>query len=84
MNKSKPVRMCVSCKIRAEQNLLNRYRVNGGEIKRGKGDGRSFYLCGDCLKKDGKILKKILDRYLKSVSGLEASNLKEKLLNEQC
>ena len=49
----------------------------------GKGEGRSFYLCEECLQKDEKVLKKIIDKYIKGVS-LEVSNLKEKLLNEQC
>ncbi|MBE2984386.1 DUF448 domain-containing protein [Campylobacter sp. RM9344] len=84
MNKNSPIRTCVSCKSKMPQIILKRYRVISGVIQTGKGDGRSFYLCDKCLQKDEKILKKILDRYIKSVIGLEASNLKEKLLNEQC
>ncbi|EJP76401.1 hypothetical protein HMPREF1139_0057 [Campylobacter sp. FOBRC14] len=55
----------------------------GSVLEYGKGEGRSFYLCEECLQKDEKVLKKIIDKYIKGVS-LEVSNLKEKLLNEQC
>ncbi len=43
--------------------------------------GRSFYLCDECLKKDEKILKKILDKHIKGVGTQVLTNLKEILLN---
>ncbi len=83
MHKNNPIRTCVSCKLKAPQPILKRYRVVRSVLEYGKGEGRSFYLCEECLQKDEKVLKKIIDKYIKGVS-LEVSNLKEKLLNEQC
>lgn len=83
MHKNNPIRTCVSCKLKAPQPILKRYRVVRSVLECGKGEGRSFYLCEECLQKDEKVLKKIIDKYIKGVS-LEVSNLKEKLLNEQC
>lgn len=80
MNKNNPIRTCVACKIKLSQHKLFRYRVSSGNIEFGAGNGRSFYLCDECLKKDEKILKKILDRYAKGVN-LEGLSLKEMLLN---
>lgn len=74
-----PIRMCVVCKKRAEQKSLNRYRVIGGNLELDKGAGRSFYLCDECLNKDEKILKKIVDKYAKGLN-LQGTNLKEMLI----
>ncbi|QCD44303.1 DUF448 domain-containing protein [Campylobacter mucosalis] len=80
MRKSNPIRTCVVCRAKLPQQQLSRYRLKGDDIECGKGFGRSFYICDECLKKDEKILKKILNKYTKGVSSL-LSNLKEILLN---
>ncbi|MBR8461908.1 hypothetical protein KDD93_06985 [Campylobacter sp. faydin G-24] len=84
MKENSPIRMCISCKLKTSQHLLKRYRVINGKIEFGRGDGRSFYICDECLKKDEKTLKKVIQRYTKGALIFEASNLKEKLLDEQC
>ncbi|MCR4942123.1 MAG: DUF448 domain-containing protein [Campylobacter sp.] len=81
MIKANPIRTCVSCRKKFTQNSLNRYRVKERNIECGKGMGRSFYLCDECLKKDEKILKKILDKHIKGVGTQVLTNLKEILLN---
>lgn len=80
MRKNNPIRTCVVCKIKLSQSLLNRYRVSGEKLEFGSGVGRSFYICNQCLTKDEKIFKKILDRYAKGVN-FEGTSLKEMLLN---
>lgn len=81
MRKSNPIRTCVACRIKLAQNLLNRYRARNGGIELGAGDGRSFYICDECLKKDEKILKKILDKHVKGSRAIELASVKEILLN---
>lgn len=73
-----PIRMCIVCKTRFSQDILNRFFLDQATITRHKCNGRSFYICNECLKKDIKILKKPLGRYLKN---LDKCNLKEILLN---
>ncbi|MDL0087965.1 DUF448 domain-containing protein [Campylobacter gastrosuis] len=83
MNKNNPIRTCVLCRLKFSQSALYRYRYNGKNLEYGKGKGRSFYLCGDCLKKDEKIVKKILDRHTKGAN-LDVSSLKEIFLDVKC
>lgn len=83
MNKNNPIRTCVLCRLKFSQSALYRYRYNGTNLEYGKGNGRSFYLCDDCLKKDEKIVKKILLRQTKGAN-LEVSSLKEIFLDVKC
>ncbi|WP_069637691.1 hypothetical protein [Campylobacter pinnipediorum] len=80
MKNNNPIRTCVLCKNKFSQLLLNRYRFINGTLEIGAGFGRSFYLCDECLKKDDKILKKILEKHTKN-SNFDVSRLKEKPLN---
>ncbi|WP_297939047.1 hypothetical protein [uncultured Campylobacter sp.] len=81
-----PIRTCVVCKKRFEQQILRRYRLINSSLFFGNGNGRSFYLCEECLKKDEKILKKSLGRVAGSfIATLQnGQNLKEILLNGDC
>jgi hypothetical protein len=78
-----PIRMCAVCKKRFEQLKLRRYRIMDSSLFFGKGSGRSFYLCEECIKKDDKILKKSLGKvagsFLATLQG--GQNLKEILAN---
>lgn len=62
---------------------MRRYRIINSSLFHGKGNGRSFYICEDCLKKDEKILKKSLGKAAGSfIAALQnGQNLKEILLN---
>lgn len=80
MNKNNPIRTCVLCRLKISQSLLFRYRFNAGKLEYGSGVGRSFYICKDCIKKDDKILKKILDKHTKGCN-LDVSSLKEIFLD---
>lgn len=81
-----PIRMCIVCKTRLKQRDLRRFRIIDSSLFFGSGDGRSFYICEDCLKKDDKILKKSLGRVAGNfIAALQnGQNLKEILLNGDC
>ncbi|CAD7287914.1 hypothetical protein LMG7974_00774 [Campylobacter majalis] len=83
MAKNIPIRTCVCCRNKLSQASLNRFRYINHALEYGKGKGRSFYLCDDCIKKDDKILKKILDKHTKGAN-LSVSSLKEKFLDVKC
>ena len=60
-----PIRMCISCRKRQEQKLLNRLQCIDKKISKFNGDGRSFYICGECMANTSK-LQKALYRYCKN------------------
>lgn len=66
ITKHTPFRMCISCKERIEQNNLVRLQCKNRKIIPYSYEGRSFYLCKDCLKntKEDKLAK-LLQRYCK-------------------
>lgn len=61
----KPIRMCISCRERHEQSLLNRLQCSDKKLERFTGRGRSFYICNKCLN-DTKKLEKSLYRHCKN------------------
>jgi len=69
-----PIRMCISCRKREYQKDLKRFLCKKGKIEPFLKEGRSFYLCHECLEVDKK-LKKALMRICKSAN-------KDKLLNK--
>ena len=85
IKKHTPVRMCISCKERIEQDKLIRLQCINKEIIPYSQKGRSFYICKNCLsgKKNDKIVKSLL-RYCKtdkkSISKM-FETYKEKIFN---
>jgi len=61
----KPIRMCVSCRERDEQQNLLRLQCKDGFLEKFSGIGRSFYLCQNCLKLEKKVSKSLM-RYCRS------------------
>ncbi len=61
----KPIRMCISCRVRQEKNLLNRFQCKEKKLGKFDGVGRSFYICDDCME-DTKKLEKALYRHCKN------------------
>jgi len=49
MRKSKPIRMCISCRKRESQKELYRLQKDESKLIKYSGFGRSFYLCKECL-----------------------------------
>ncbi len=55
------IRMCVACRMRQPQRDLLRLKSFEDQIMEFDGTGRSFYVCGNCLKNgEKKLLKAIL------------------------
>jgi len=55
MKKSQPIRMCIACRSRHPQNTLIRLKQLGKDVVAFDGLGRSFYLCGECVKNEKKV-----------------------------
>ena len=55
MKKSQPTRMCIACRSRHPQNTLIRLKLSGKDVVVYDGQGRSFYLCADCVKNEKKV-----------------------------
>jgi predicted RNA-binding protein YlxR (DUF448 family) len=52
-----PQRMCVACRERFEQKLLLRLQCKEQRLSAYSGEGRSFYLCLDCLENEKKVTR---------------------------
>ncbi|NLK66071.1 MAG: DUF448 domain-containing protein [Campylobacteraceae bacterium] len=77
MKKSVPIRTCVVCKIKEKQENLYRFRVKNFRLNSESSFGRSFYICKECIKKEDKILKKIVSKFIKTE---DLDELKESFL----
>lgn len=51
------IRMCVLCRTREVQKKLTRFKVVQGEITAFDGNGRSLYLCSNCLAHEGLVAR---------------------------
>ncbi len=69
-----PFRMCITCRQRDAQSKLLRLQCIEGSISLFKGEGRSFYLCKNCLREEKKTSKSLM-RQCKSGE-------KDKLMNK--
>ncbi len=76
MKKLQPIRMCISCRTRYPQSSLIRLKLDGKSIIRYNKEGRSFYLCDNCVKNEKKInglvkrFKQDKERFIKLLSEL--------------
>ncbi|WP_095273708.1 DUF448 domain-containing protein [Helicobacter sp. 11S03491-1] len=48
----KAMRMCICCRKRLIQNELLRFKIEHVKIKLFDGNGRSFYICKECMSSD--------------------------------
>jgi len=55
-----PIRMCISCRDKKTQSKLLRLQYLDGSLERFTGNGRSFYLCENCLTQDKKLSKALM------------------------
>ncbi|MCP4971462.1 MAG: DUF448 domain-containing protein [Arcobacter sp.] len=71
----KPIRTCINCRCKNEQNVMLRLRCEDKKLVLFKNNGRSFYICNDCIsiikesqnnQKDYKKLEKTLFRECKN------------------
>jgi predicted RNA-binding protein YlxR (DUF448 family) len=61
----KPIRMCIICRGRFEQNTLTRFQVNRGKIIPFLKIGRSSYICDDCMSEDNKKIVRVMNSKFK-------------------
>ncbi len=71
---NQPIRMCISCRKRYVQNDLIRLQCVNGFLVDYTFEGRSFYLCTECVNEEKKVLKSLM-RQCKSGE-------KDKLMNK--
>lgn len=55
MKKSKPIRMCITCRSKHPRNTLIRLKQEDTKIVVSDGIGRSFYLCHTCCMNEKKM-----------------------------
>jgi len=55
MKNSQPIRMCIACRTRYPQKTLLRLTQNGKTVVAFGTNGRSFYVCKDCVKNEKKV-----------------------------
>ena len=55
MKYTQPIRMCITCRDRHPQHTLIRLKHEGKNIVIYDGEGRSFYVCVQCVKNEKKI-----------------------------
>ncbi len=76
MKKTQPIRMCITCRSRHPQNTLIRVKHMCNEVVAYDGQGRSFYLCLDCVKNEKKVkglvkrFKQDAERFVKLLTEL--------------
>ncbi|KAA6226261.1 MULTISPECIES: hypothetical protein [unclassified Campylobacter] len=76
--KHEAIRMCIVCKKRFKQKILQRYFINDGMICTNLSFGRSFYMCSLCFNGNKEHIKKALFRLCKSLNlTLQQEGLKE-------
>lgn len=79
MKKSQPTRMCIACRSRHPQNTLIRLKLSGKEVVVYDGQGRSLYLCNDCVKNEKKV-KGLVKRFKQNKE--QFTKLLKELLND--
>jgi len=70
-NLKKPLRMCITCRVRLEKSKLLRLQCKNKKLVRFSGDGRSFYICNECI-----------DNGLKQNLNLQKNNILEKKIEK--
>jgi len=59
LNIEKPIRMCISCRVKLNQNSLIRLQCIDKKLSQFTGTGRSFYLCQSCCEDTKRVLNSI-------------------------
>jgi predicted RNA-binding protein YlxR (DUF448 family) len=71
----KPVRTCVVCREKFFQDSLNRLQCVDKKLVSFTGEGRSFYVCANCVK-DKKFI-----RYVSKICNISKENAKEMIFH---
>jgi len=73
--KNKPIRMCVVCRNRFLQEELKRLQCKKGELLEFSKEGRSFYVCNECVKTKNFI------KYISKICNTNKEQAKLKIEN---
>lgn len=76
MRQAKQTRMCIKCRVRFQQKELIRLQSKGNSLCEFSGNGRSFYVCEDCMQQP-KTLQIIIKINKLKPSDYHALRLKE-------
>lgn len=76
-----PIRMCVSCRNRHEQNTLMRLQCKDASLESFNGIGRSFYICKVCLEDQKKVAKLLMRQCRSSEKEKLTNRLKEIIID---
>ena len=79
----KPVRMCTSCRERDFQDELVRLQCQEGSLEFFSGNGRSFYICKNCLSQEKKALKAVMRQCKSGERDKFTSRLKEIIADDR-
>ena len=79
MKKSQPIRMCIACRSRHSQNTLIRLKLSEKKIIIHDGQGRSLYLCTECVENEKKV-KGLVKRFKQDKE--QFTKLLKELLND--
>ena len=79
-----PIRMCIQCRTRFEQNVLVRLQCKDKIIQTFDGVGRSLYVCRTCIE-NPKLVKHLAGRCKSAKETYEEikSLLKEQIANDR-
>ena len=59
-NLNQPIRMCISCREREARDKLLRLQYIEGSLQTFMGNGRSFYICKNCISQEKKVVKALM------------------------
>jgi len=76
-----PIRMCISCRDRHEQNTLVRLQCKDASLESFNGSGRSFYICKVCLEDTKKIAKSLM-RQCRSSDKVKLTNRLKEIITD--
>jgi predicted RNA-binding protein YlxR (DUF448 family) len=82
-NLEKPVRMCITCRERLGKSELLRLQCQNKKLVLFTGNGRSFYICHECVKfgiKTQNNQTKRLEKKIKSSLCRECKNTEDYIL----
>ncbi|WP_455756590.1 hypothetical protein [Sulfurimonas sp.] len=82
-NFNQPIRMCISCRDRHQQNTLVRLQCKDGSLECFNGSGRSFYICRTCMINEKKIIKSLMRQCKSGEKDKLISRLKEIITDDR-
>jgi len=77
------VRMCISCRERQNQKLLVRLQCKEGLLEAFNNNGRSFYICNNCLSNEKRVIKSLMRQCKSGEKEILANRLKEIITDDR-